>query len=73
MIIDKFGVPAVRNAWCDPNQVADDVLQGYTKVGVLSIDANFLTTALILYYLKFQEPTPAKEDGNGSSLQTPSI
>ncbi|XP_078180895.1 alpha/beta-Hydrolases superfamily protein [Carex rostrata] len=31
MIIDKFGLSAVRNAWCDPNQVADDVLQGYTK------------------------------------------
>ncbi|KAJ4780056.1 2-hydroxy-6-oxononadienedioate/2-hydroxy-6-oxononatrienedioate hydrolase 2 [Rhynchospora pubera] len=31
MIIDKFGIPAVRNAWCNPNQVADDVLQGYTK------------------------------------------
>lgn len=41
MIIDKFGLSAVRNAWCDPNQVADDVLQGYTKVSALNFDANF--------------------------------
>lgn len=32
MVIDKFGVPAVRNAWYDSKQVSDHVLQGYTKV-----------------------------------------
>lgn len=32
MIIDKFGIAAVRSAWYDSNQVSDDVLQGYTKV-----------------------------------------
>ncbi|KAL8539450.1 hypothetical protein ACS0TY_001166 [Phlomoides rotata] len=31
MIIGKFGIPAVRSAWYDPNQVSDHVLQGYTK------------------------------------------
>ncbi|KAL2526869.1 alpha/beta-Hydrolases superfamily protein [Abeliophyllum distichum] len=31
MIIDKFGIPAVRNAWYDSNQVSDHILQGYTK------------------------------------------
>ncbi|KAI5670344.1 hypothetical protein M9H77_10708 [Catharanthus roseus] len=31
MVIDKFGVPAVRNAWYDSKQVTDHVLQGYTK------------------------------------------
>ncbi|XP_077222433.1 alpha/beta-Hydrolases superfamily protein [Tasmannia lanceolata] len=31
MIMDKFGIPAVRNAWYDANQVTDHVLQGYTK------------------------------------------
>ncbi|KAI3458410.1 hypothetical protein Pfo_015073 [Paulownia fortunei] len=31
MIIDKFGIPAVRTAWYDSNQVSDRVLQGYTK------------------------------------------
>ncbi|KAJ8537165.1 hypothetical protein K7X08_035566 [Anisodus acutangulus] len=31
MIIDKFGLAAVRNAWYDPKQVDDHVLQGYTK------------------------------------------
>jgi len=32
MIIDKFGLAAVRNAWYDPKQVDDHVLLGYTKV-----------------------------------------
>lgn len=31
MIIDKFGIAAVKNAWFDPNQANDHVLQGYTK------------------------------------------
>ncbi|KAK6135533.1 hypothetical protein DH2020_030704 [Rehmannia glutinosa] len=32
MIINKFGIPAVRSAWYDSNQVSDHVVQGYTKV-----------------------------------------
>lgn len=32
MVIDKFGVTAVRNAWYDANQVTEHVIQGYTKV-----------------------------------------
>ncbi|CAA2971408.1 bifunctional epoxide hydrolase 2 isoform X2 [Olea europaea var. sylvestris] len=31
MIINKFGIPAIRNAWYDSNQVSDHTLQGYTK------------------------------------------
>ncbi|KAL3834722.1 hypothetical protein ACJIZ3_009458 [Penstemon smallii] len=31
MIIDKFGIAAIRRAWYDSNQVSDNVLQGYTK------------------------------------------
>ncbi|XP_057520155.1 uncharacterized protein LOC130800624 isoform X2 [Amaranthus tricolor] len=31
MIIDKFGVAAVKNAWYDASQVTDHILQGYTK------------------------------------------
>ncbi|KAK9283228.1 hypothetical protein L1049_011464 [Liquidambar formosana] len=31
MIIDKFGITAVRNAWYDSNQVTEHVLRGYTK------------------------------------------
>ncbi|KAG8380859.1 hypothetical protein BUALT_Bualt06G0060300 [Buddleja alternifolia] len=31
MIIDKFGIAAVRSAWYDSNQVSDHVLEGYTK------------------------------------------
>ncbi|KAI5346741.1 hypothetical protein L3X38_014620 [Prunus dulcis] len=31
MVIDKFGVTAVRNAWYDANQVTEHVIQGYTK------------------------------------------
>ncbi|XP_060181584.1 uncharacterized protein LOC132611185 isoform X1 [Lycium barbarum] len=31
MIIDKFGLAVIRNAWYDPKQVDDHVLQGYTK------------------------------------------
>lgn len=32
MVIDKFGITAVRNSWYDSNQITDHVLQGYTKV-----------------------------------------
>lgn len=32
MVIDKFGVAAVRNAWYDPNKVDELVIDGYTKV-----------------------------------------
>lgn len=31
MIIDKFGIAAVKNAWYDVNQVTDHILHGYTK------------------------------------------
>ncbi|KAK4383139.1 hypothetical protein Sango_2803900 [Sesamum angolense] len=31
MIIDRFGIQAVRTAWYDSNQVSDHVVQGYTK------------------------------------------
>lgn len=31
MVIDKFGIPGIRNAWYDPNKITDRVLQGYTK------------------------------------------
>ncbi|XP_024029705.1 uncharacterized protein LOC21400132 [Morus notabilis] len=31
MIIDKFGIAAVKNAWHDSNLVTEHVLQGYTK------------------------------------------
>lgn len=44
MIIDKFGIVAIRNAWFDANQVNDHVLQGYTKVSFLiekSVGLNF--------------------------------
>lgn len=32
MVIDKFGIAAVRIAWNDPKQVTEHVLNGYTKV-----------------------------------------
>uniref|UniRef100_A0ACD5XPL4 Uncharacterized protein n=1 Tax=Avena sativa TaxID=4498 RepID=A0ACD5XPL4_AVESA len=31
LIMDKFGVTGVRNAWYDPSKVTDHVVQGYTK------------------------------------------
>ncbi|CAM0950446.1 unnamed protein product [Alopecurus aequalis] len=31
LIMDKFGVTGVRNAWYDPSKVTDHVIQGYTK------------------------------------------
>ncbi|KAM0950580.1 putative 2-hydroxy-6-oxonona-2,4-dienedioate hydrolase [Dioscorea sansibarensis] len=31
MVIDKFGIAAIRNSWYDTSQIADHVLQGYTK------------------------------------------
>jgi hypothetical protein len=32
LVMDKFGILAVRNAWYDPGKVTDHVIQGYTKV-----------------------------------------
>lgn len=32
MIMDKFGILAIRNAWFDPSKITDYVIQGYTKV-----------------------------------------
>lgn len=32
MIIDKFGLAAVKNSWYDSNKVTEHVLHGYTKV-----------------------------------------
>ncbi|CAA7398264.1 unnamed protein product [Spirodela intermedia] len=31
MIIDKFGIAAVRNSWCDANKITDFTINGYTK------------------------------------------
>ncbi|EEC68743.1 hypothetical protein OsI_37256 [Oryza sativa Indica Group] len=31
LVMDKFGILAVRNAWYDPGKVTDHVIQGYTK------------------------------------------
>ncbi|XP_052138794.1 uncharacterized protein LOC127757322 [Oryza glaberrima] len=31
LIMDKFGILAIRNAWYDPSKVTDHVIQGYTK------------------------------------------
>lgn len=31
MIMDKFGIPAIRNAWYDADQIGDHILHGYTK------------------------------------------
>uniref|UniRef100_A0A0D9XWB4 AB hydrolase-1 domain-containing protein n=1 Tax=Leersia perrieri TaxID=77586 RepID=A0A0D9XWB4_9ORYZ len=31
LIMDKFGILAVRNAWYDPSKVTDHIIQGYTK------------------------------------------
>ncbi|KAJ0975449.1 hypothetical protein J5N97_017414 [Dioscorea zingiberensis] len=31
MVIDKFGILAIRNSWYDASQISDHVLQGYTK------------------------------------------
>lgn len=32
MIIDKFGIAAVKNSWHDSKLVTEHVLEGYTKV-----------------------------------------
>eukprot|EP00262_Sarcandra_glabra_P019868 TRINITY_DN7715_c0_g1_i1.p1 TRINITY_DN7715_c0_g1~~TRINITY_DN7715_c0_g1_i1.p1 ORF type:complete len:486 (+),score=51.48 TRINITY_DN7715_c0_g1_i1:309-1766(+) len=31
MIMDKFGIPAIRNAWYDANKITDQVIHGYTR------------------------------------------
>lgn len=34
MIIDKFGLAAVKNSWYDSKKVTERVLHGYTKVNI---------------------------------------
>ncbi|KAI3973446.1 hypothetical protein MKW92_039401 [Papaver armeniacum] len=31
IVIDKFGIAGIKNAWYDGSQVTDNILQGYTK------------------------------------------
>lgn len=57
MIIDKFGLAAVRNAWYDPKQVDDHVLQGYTKVQLVIPDlriARFFSFGLVFDFSGIQ-------------------
>ena len=42
MIIDRFGIAAIRNSWHDPGQITDHVLHGYTKVVYLYISVSFV-------------------------------
>ena len=35
MVIDKFGIAAIRNAWYNSSQVTEHILYGYTKVIIL--------------------------------------
>lgn len=42
MVIDKFGITAIKNAWYDPNKVTKHVLDGYTKVVSLISVFNFI-------------------------------
>ena len=35
MLINKFSIAAVRNAWYDSKQVTEDVINGYTKVIII--------------------------------------
>ena len=51
MVIDKFGIAAIRNAWYNSSQVTEHVLYGYTKVIILigpSLSLSLLSTHLIL-------------------------
>lgn len=41
MVINKFGIAAVRNAWYDSKQVTEDVINGYTKVIIFDSVAFF--------------------------------
>jgi hypothetical protein len=51
IVIDKFGIAAIRNAWYNSSQVTEHVLYGYTKVIILiapSLCLSLLSTHLIL-------------------------
>lgn len=53
MIIDKFGIPAIRNSWCDANKIDDHVLRGYTKAS-----KNLYTSFVFLHVTFFAMKTP---------------
>eukprot|EP00268_Persea_americana_P045615 TRINITY_DN4657_c0_g2_i1.p1 TRINITY_DN4657_c0_g2~~TRINITY_DN4657_c0_g2_i1.p1 ORF type:complete len:493 (+),score=100.79 TRINITY_DN4657_c0_g2_i1:68-1546(+) len=59
MIIDKFGIPAIRNSWCDANQINDHVLDGYTKpLRVKGWDKALLEYILAMVTDSASEPKP---------------
>ncbi|XP_056690368.1 uncharacterized protein [Spinacia oleracea] len=57
MIINKFGIAAVRNAWYDGNQVTDHILQGYTK----PLRTKGWDKALVEYIVAMLMDTQAKQ------------
>lgn len=36
MVIGKFGVAAIKNAWYDASKVTDNVLEAYTRVSMFT-------------------------------------
>lgn len=54
MIIDKFGIPAIRNSWCDANKIDDHVLLGYTKAS-----KNLYTSFVLLHDIFCHEDSEA--------------
>lgn len=60
MIINKFGIPAVRSAWYDSNQVSDHVVQGYTK----PLRVKGWDRALAEYTVAMLADSTSKSNGN---------
>lgn len=56
LIMDKFGVTGVRNAWYDPSKVTDHVIQGYTK----PLRSRGWEKALLEYTISMITDTPSK-------------
>lgn len=44
MLIDKFGIAAIRSAWYNSKEVDGHILDGYTKV-IYAISIVFLVSA----------------------------
>ncbi|KZV35459.1 hypothetical protein F511_32504 [Dorcoceras hygrometricum] len=57
MIIDKFGIAAIRNAWYDSNQVSDNVIRGYTT----ALRIKGWDKALVEYTVAMLTDTPSNK------------
>lgn len=54
MIIDKFGIAAIRNSWCDANKITDFTINGYTKVRLTQMAGRLMQPFNLTFFLSFK-------------------